>query len=301
MKPERKLVAERPLAQHCAELLRAAPGPDELIPLLDRAAQRFARAIGPALAPFTGRSAPRVKAQGARRTTLDDVAMFMPDLAANSLLGVGTERLPLLASLDAGAVLRMVDRTFGGRGEAPSPLPAAFPVSAELMIGRLEAMVVTALAQALPETSGAVLEAHKRSGSLAELEPFGRDEPIVALECQVEEPAGDSWIITIALSLPALCALFGDKPQRAGGAAPTAADPLDRALAGPFAEVPLQLVAVLVDMLLPVTALAALEPGQVLPVAVARQVPLRLGSRTLAKGQVGTAEDRVALQLSSTF
>lgn len=298
MKPERSFLAERPLAQHCAALVRAVPGPEELIPQLDRAAQRFARALAPALAPFTGGGAPRVKAQAGRRTTLDDVAMFMPDLAANSLIGVGAERLPLLASLDAAAVLRMVDRTFGGRGEAPSPLPDAFSVSAELMIARLEGIVSAALAKALPGAAGGLLEPLRRSGSLTELDPFDRNEPIVALECQVEEPSGDSWIVTLALTLPALCALFGEAPrQPARATARTPADPL----APPFADLPLQLVAVLVDMRLPVSMLAALAPGQVIPVAVARQVPLKLGAQTIAKGQVGSAEDRVALQLSSAF
>ena len=34
MKPERQLVAERPVAQHCAELVRPEPGADELLPQL---------------------------------------------------------------------------------------------------------------------------------------------------------------------------------------------------------------------------------------------------------------------------
>jgi flagellar motor switch protein FliM len=37
----------------------------------------------------------------------------------------------------------------------------------------------------------------------------------------------------------------------------------------------------------------------VLPVAVARQVPLRIGSRTLTRGTVGSQDDRVALQLTT--
>lgn len=301
MKPERQLVAERPVAQHCAELVRPEPGADELLPQLTRCGERLTRPLMAVLAPFAGGKGLTVKAKPARLTTLDDIAMFAPDLAANSLIGVGAESLPLLASLDAAAVLRMVDRTFGGRGEAPSPLPAEFPVSAELMIVRLETLLIRELAAVLAPGEDGALQPLRRGGNLTLLEPFARDATVAQLELDVTEPGGDAWQISLALPLPTLGAMFGavfgGSPRRRTPVRHPMADPLSE----PFGDLPLELSAVLVDMRMAMATVAALEPGMVLPVAVARQVPLRLGRTTVATGTVGAADDRVALQIRSAF
>jgi flagellar motor switch protein FliM len=300
VKPEKTLKAERIAAQHCAELVRAAPGPDELSALLGAVGERLARALVPALATFVGGKGLTCKAKPARRSDLDDLTMFSPDLMAHLLLGLGTghgdERLPMLAMLDAAAVLRIVDRTFGGRGEAPSPLPDEFPLSANLLISKLEAVLLHHLAEALPPgLHDLVGVAH--SGSLTALDPFPRGEPVMALEIDVAEPGGDSWLITFAVPFPTLAALFGCAPRKASAARRAVANPM----AAPFAELPLTLRAVLVDMNMPMAALAAIEVGQVLPVSVARAVPLRLGTVTVATGSVGAADDRVALQIHSAL
>lgn len=298
MKPERKLVAARALAQHCPELVRAEPGAADLLPQLTRAGERFARAMTMALAPLAGGKGLAIKAKPARMSSLEDIAMFAPDLAANLLLAVEPEALPLLATLDAAAVLRMVDRTFGGRGEAPSPLPPEFSMSAELMIARLEGLLVRELGAVLLADKPDALQPVRRHGSLAVLEPFGRDDALALIELDVTEPAGDTWLINLALPVPTLTALCGTAPRRPS--APVK-HPMADPLSAPFADVPLPLSAVLVDMRMSMATLAALEPGTVLPVAVARQVPLRLGNTTVATGSVGAADDRVALQILSAF
>ena len=302
MKPERALIAERIAAQHCPELVRATPGPDELMPLLQRAAERFARTLAPALTPLLGGGTsgkvPTVKAQAARKGDLSELLMFSPDLAANCLLGVpGADApLPLLIAIDAAAILRMVDRTFGGRGEAPSPLPDSFPGSADLMIQRLEGVIAQHLGTALTGGKSGALEPLRRDSSLVALEPFAKDEPLATIEFDVGEPGGDSWLLTFALPLSTLSALFGADPRPARAIHHEPADPY----AEPFAAVPLGLTALLVDMLMPMAVVAALEPGMIVPVAVARQVPLRVGGLTIATGTVGAADDRVALQITAS-
>lgn len=302
MKQERTITAERPLAQHCAELVRTAPGQAELATRLDAALGRLARALVPALAPLTGGKGLAVKPRVARATTAGELALLIPGLAASSLLALGEEALPLLVSLDAAAVLRMIDRTFGGRGTVPEPLPAEFPGSADLLIGRLESLLIAALAGALGLPEGTPLAPLRRAGLIDELAPFPGEDSLVVAEIEVAEAAGDSWLITLALPPETLTLLFAGTPPvpQAGSRRP--ADPLGL----PFADLPLELTAVLVDMRMSMRTLAALRPGTVLPVAVARQVPLRIGDPasppvTLATGTVGAAEDRVALQITSAF
>lgn len=295
MRPERALVAERALARHCPELLRAGPGPDELLARLARSGERLARALVPALVPLLGEP-PVVRCDAPRETGADAFALGVGPLAANSLLAApGSARLCL--SVEAEAVLRLVDRAFGGRGDAPDPLPKAFPLSAELMIGRIEAICVRALTQALGIAPGA-LAPLARAGAMTELEAFAPDARLAVLSLEVTEAEGRSWTVQIAAALAALGHLLGEIPK---APAPTTRRVPRHPVDAPFGDLPLTLGAVLVDMPLSMAALSALRPGDVLPVAVARSVPLRIDGRTIAQGQVGAMDDRVALQLTQAF
>ncbi len=130
MKHAGKLVATRALARHCPELVSRGPSAADLAARLDRAGMAIAPVLAAGLAPLTGGVAPRLMAQPARTIVAADFAALVPGLAACALLETETADLRAVTVIDAGAVLRMVDRTFGGRGEAPSPLPEAFPASA---------------------------------------------------------------------------------------------------------------------------------------------------------------------------
>lgn len=293
MKPVRAFVAERAAAQHCAELVRRGPAPDEMLPALTRAGEQLARLLAAALAPLIGGEAPEMRALPAARGTADDLAALIAPLAANSLLGLGPQGTPLLASLDAGAVLRMVDRAFGGKGDAPEMLPVAFPLSAELMIARLETLVAARLAAVL-ECSHAPT-ALRRAGTLADLAPFAPGTPLAIQTIEVLEGLRAPWKLVIAVPLTALPALLGDGARAPSRPRPPhAADPA----AAPFADMPLPLRALLVDMKVPLATVSALEPGMVLPVAVARAVPLHAGGTVIAHGTVGAQDDRVAVKLT---
>jgi flagellar motor switch protein FliM len=70
-------------------------------------------------------------------------------------------------------------------------------------------------------------------------------------------------------------------------------------LDSPFADITLTLEAVLSEMRVPLSSIAALAPGQTLPIPVARAVPLRVGGTIVARGTVGELDDRVALQITN--
>jgi flagellar motor switch protein FliM len=215
-------------------------------------------------------------------------------------------RHPALLTIDAEPVLRIVDRAFGGKGEAPMPLPDRFPMAADMMIGKLETVIgqqiaaaVDAVApQAIQRTGGLDFQSVRRDASLFALEPFAENTPLAILPIEVEDDGLLPWALTFALPLASLPALFGQADE--GAAAPARhapANPLD----APFADVPLNVRAVIVDMVLPFSTIAALAPGQVIPVAVARAVPLLTGDAVLGHGTVGAVDDRVAVQLNAAF
>ena len=297
MRPERSFVAERALAQHCPELL--APSEGEALSgahlaAFARAGTVMARDLAAVFAPLLG--AEDLTLTAASPTEGDPVALAerIAPLAANCLLAIGGDDARMLVSLDAAPVFRIVDRTFGGKGEAPSPLPEAFAPSSEMMARRLAALVAAALGRALGLADDAVRPL-RSDGALTALAPFGDTTPLALLALTVEQAGQPSWAIQLAVPLTALAALFGSKPRALRPAGAPGAD------AQPWCDLPLTLSAVLVDMRLPVSALAGLRPDVILPVAVAREVPLRIGGTTLARGTVGTLDDRVAIQITQAF
>lgn len=298
MKPERHFIAERPLAQHCPELLRPAPAACELMAALAQLGDRLVRSLGGGLARMSGGDAPTVRSQPSRDCTMAELASDIGPLAANSLLSSPTLSAPFFASIEAAAVFRLVDRAFGGRGDVPSPLPEAFPLSAELLIARLEAAVTAAVSEALLLDGDGTVDATRRDGSLAHLTPFPAGAEMVALPLEIQPGIGPAWTLTLAFPAASLAELLGVSERNAAKPRPRVeADPASE----PFCDLPLAVTAVLVDMRMGFAALSALQPGQILPVAVARSVPLKVGDKTVAHGTIGEVDDRVAIQITHAF
>lgn len=294
MKSESLFIAERPAALHCAELLGRGAAPLDAVAAMQPLAERFVRQLTACLVPLCGADLPGITPRPVRRTTGADYRSTLPALAAHCVLVTGTPDSPLLVTLDGGAILRMIDRTFGGRGETPSPLPETLPPSALLLIARLAGLIADRLSLIMGG-EGTVL-AQRHGADLAELYPFTPAADLVIADFAVTEGMRAPWLFQLALPAATAANL---------GTGPTQARPTNSKHAThhpdrePFGSVPVSLTATIVDTRLPLSAIAGLAPGVVLPVAVARQVPLRIGGRTIATGTVGSQDDRVALQLTA--
>ena len=291
MKPERPLIADRPLAQHSTALVRPAPGAAELLPALARAGDRMARSLRGALAPLLGGGTAMVVCAKPVEQAASECTM--PDLVVYSLFAAGPSGLPVLSVVEGETVLVLLDRAFGGAGEVPSVLPRELPVSAELMAARIEAIAAQQLAAVLAPDVGE-LRLLRRATNLAELGGVAADARVAMLEFTVREGARPPWVFRLALPMAALADLVGAAAPRPAPPRRAAASPLD----APFAEMPLTVRAVLVDVPLPLSALGALEVGQVLAVPVARNVPLRIADAVIGHGTIGAVDDRVAIQLT---
>lgn len=297
MRPERSFIAERQIAQHCPELLgRPAPSASELMPALARLSGRMAHSFAVGLARLSGGDAPSVRAAAPRATTATQLAEAAPALATYAVFGIGPEAHRVLLTCAADPVFRLIDRAFGGRGTVPDPLPDAFPLSAELLIARLEQTIATALHDALGGADLTVVPL-LRETQLAAITPFAADDAVVDLSISVEEEGCAPWTLSLAFPQPTLAALFSERERKDSVPGYLPPDPTRE----PFASLPITLTAVIVDMALPFARLASLRPGDVLPVAVARTVPLKVGDRTVATGSIGEFEDRVAIQITSAF
>ena len=54
-----------------------------------------------------------------------------------------------------------------------------------------------------------------------------------------------------------------------------------------------------VDVALPLSTISSLEVGQILSLPIARNIPVRVGKRTIAHGTLGSVDDRVAIQITN--
>jgi flagellar motor switch protein FliM len=262
---------------------------------LRQAAARLSRALRGALARLGGGEAADVAIAPPYQVAFAD---FPRDgLTAYSLYSAAPSGERLLSAIDAEAVLRLVDRAFGGPGEAPHPLPRELPMSAELMVQRIETILATQLGLALGSTTAGRPAIHplRHDSDLAQLQPFAPATRLAVLDIAVSEGLRAPWPIRVAIPLSALPVLTGIVPAPSPAPRePVRADPD----AEPFAAVPLKLTALLIDARLPLQVVSRLEPGQVLNLPIARQVPLVIGRRVIAHGTIGAIDDRVAIQIT---
>jgi flagellar motor switch protein FliM len=138
----------------------------------------------------------------------------------------------------------------------------------------------------------------RRETGLARLAPFAAAEPLLRIVLEVEEAGAEPWSLALALPLTTLAGALVVPRRKRRTPARARRPGHDEE---PFASLPLEVTAVLVDMAMPFSRLSALRPGDVLPVTVARAVPLRVDGRTIAVGTVGEVEDRVAVQVQNAF
>lgn len=294
MKSETLFIAERAAALHCPELLGKAAAPRDAVMVTQPVMVRFSRLFGACLAALCGGEAPSVTVKPLRLASSDDFRTNLAALAAHCVLVTGTPDNPLLATIDGAAILRMIDRTFGGRGEVPSVLPEALPPSADLLVSRLAGLIAEQLSVALG-SAGTVL-VRSQGSDLTDLYPFAAATELILAEFEIMEGLRTPWMVRLLLPASLAATLGGDPPTHRSSPTPR---PQSSPGSEPFGSVPVTLSAMLVDMRMPLSAIAGLAPGQVIPVAIARQVPLRIGERTVATGTVGSKDDCVALQLTT--
>ena len=295
MRQDFAFVAERALARHSPALVRPGPADADLLAALHQATVRLARALRGALARLCGGEAPEVTIDPPRETDLAD--FVRPGLHAYSLYSAAPWGEGLLSAIEADTVLRLVDRAFGGPGEAAHPLPRELPLSADLMVQRIEAILASQLGLALGNSTSGRPAIHplRRDSDLAQLQPFAPGTRLASFSITITEGVRAPWLIRIVLPMSALPVLTGVAPQPAAPLRDIA--PVDPD-SEPFAALPLRLTAVLVDARMPLQVVSRLEAGQVLNLPIARQVPLVIGHRTVAHGTIGAVDDRVAIQIT---
>lgn len=285
------LKAERALAQHSDRLGTRAPAPEELALALATAAPRLQLALAEALRPLLGGEKAAVTCGKVEKMAAPRLHKLIDAVAVNLLLE-DSGGAQVLASLDYPGALVLTDQVFGGRGEAPSQLPERLPAATDLTMARLADALGSALGTAFDRAQPLALAA--RSDVLGKLVRARDEDMFLTLRCEVTLEGRTGWGVQLVLRQSQAALLLSEHAPAKRPAAP----PPGQGLADPFADVPLDLVAVLAEMQVPVSRISALRPGDILPLAIPSQIPLRLDRVTLAHGQAGTSDGVLALRLT---
>lgn len=297
--------AARVAAVHCPELTSHGPSPAEGAALMAAWRRDLARLLAEDLSGLLSGDRLEVAIGEPERLSGADALRRIGPVAANSLLRCGASAETALLSFDFAAALSLTDRSFGGDGRLTGGVPEALPRSAALLVEEAATMIAGAITRAsygdMPPPAGARArggqggEVIVRSESAARLKPFALDAEALLFTLEIANRQGCSWRASLAVAAERMGRLLpgsARRPLRRGPRPPASGT------AAPFAAMPLPLHVVLAEFDLSLARLQALEPGDTIPLAMGRQVPLMIGETVLGHGSVGTAEDRMAIRLT---
>ena len=296
----------RAAAVHCAELTNRGPRPEESAALLAAWRRDLARLLADDLSGLLSGDRLDVTVSEPDRVSGADALRRIGQIAANSLLRVGALAETALLSVDFATAIALTDRSFGGDGRATGSVPDALPRSAALLVEEAATMIAGAITRAsfgdMPPPAGGTTrgEVIVRSESAARLKPFALDADALVYTIDIANQQGCTWRASLAVAAERMARLLPGAGISGGGRAPRARTPRKTAtgLAAPFAAVPLPLHVVLAEFDLSLARLQTLSPGDTIPLAMGRQVPLMVGDTVLAHGSVGTADDHMAIRLT---
>jgi flagellar motor switch/type III secretory pathway protein FliN len=291
----------RAAAVHCAELTTRGPRPEESAALLAAWRRDLARLLADDLSGLLSGDRLDASVSEPERMTGADALRRIGPLAANALIRCGASGETALISFDFATAIALTDRSFGGDGRITGNVPEALPRSAALLVDETATMIAGAITRAsygdMPPPAGGASggEVIVRSESAARLKPFALDAEALFVTLEIANRQGCTWRASLALAAERMPRLLPGGGRRARVRTPRAPA---TGMAAPFATMPLPLHVVLAEFDLSLARLQSLAPGDTIPLAMGRQVPLLAGETLVAHGSVGTAEDRMAIRLT---
>jgi flagellar motor switch/type III secretory pathway protein FliN len=302
-----QFAAARAAAQHCRELtahgMGRGPRPEERAVMLAAWRRDLARMLAEDLSALLSGDRLEVGVSEPEHLAGQAVLARIGPVAANSLLRVGLSGETALIAFDFATAIALTDRSFGGDGKLAGGTPEQLPRSAALLVDEIAATIAGGITRASlgdgvpPAGTVPGGEVIVRSESAARLKPFDPEGEALLFTLSITNRQGCEWRALLAIAAERMERLLpapGRTPPHRASARRAPAS----VIAAPFAAIPLPLHVVLAEVDLSLARLQTLGPGDLLPLAMGRQVQLMLGDRPIAQGSIGTLEDRMAIRLT---
>jgi len=286
----------RPVAQHCSELTERGPRPEERAQNISAWCRDLGYELSQELSQLFSAGKLEVEVAAPEMIAGKEVFERIGPIAANNLLRCGRDDQTMLLSLDFATAIALTDCSFGGPGDMPGEAPAQLPRSAGLLIEKCAGIFaqVIAVSNGSAETAGG--DVLVRSESVTRLKPFGVNDEVAVFEVKLTLGEATPWAILLTVPSDQLDAVLpgggATMPARGDDALPS------DGTNGPFAQMPLELEALLGEVSMTLAKLETLSPGDEIPLAMSRDLPLKLGEELVAHGMLGTLENRLALKIT---
>ena len=285
-------------ALHCDALVARAAQPADGLTGLARLGGAFAPRLAARLGPLFAAGEWEVACAPAEWIAGEALLERIGPQAGNMLLPVGDAGGRLFASVALLPLATRLARLFGGGAEEMVLRPGRkLPGSVSLLLARLGVAISQALGEGLDPAflrAGEPPRVEPDTGRLACFPP-GTQAALLPLRLSSGEDA------PLDLLLACRKSLLGRLLAHVQSEGAPAADATPECLSGALADIPLPLTARIAELSLPAQRLLGLAPGQVLPLALPRSVPLLVQGRKVATGAIGEQDDRVAIAIEKTF
>lgn len=265
---------------------------------LDRLGERVARQVRATIEPIAGLK-PAVAVQPAEMVNYDLWSAMVPSFCSLSTYRLHPLKGIVLVKLDASMIAAVVERFFGGSAVRPCRDRTEFSRSEERILTRLADGVMQAFIQAwadlLPMEMGLVAREHDPQALV-----FAESsDQLLSQSFAVSFERDENWPIEILFPVTALRQLepllSTSTPEEIKHR-----DPLWQArLARQMGQIRLPAKTVLARPTLTLSELLNLKSGDVIPVNIARTLPLIVDSRVIAQGSIGEQNGRAAFMIET--
>jgi flagellar motor switch protein FliM len=263
------------------------------MPGLDRMGERLARLLRVILEPYVG-GRPVVDAKPIEHSPFLMWDACVPAFTSLSLYRIAPIKGTVVLRMDAMLVSTLVDLFYGGPGDAKAVERSEFSPTEDRFIARISGQIMTALTQVWADHATLDIGLIGRETGLGQAVIADSSDDMVIQAFEVV--LSDTKRYTIEVVYP-LDGLRGIEPP--GGVRVhddvRRTDPVWQArLARQVRNVRLPARTVLARPNVTMSELMALKPGDVIPVHIARSLPLIVGDRIFAHGTIGEQDGRAA-------
>ncbi len=263
---------------------------------MDRLGERMARQIRAMLEPIVGVK-PVIATQTAEMVNYDLWSAMAPNFCSLSTYKLHPLKGTILVKLEAPMISAVVERFYGGSGARPRAESNEFTRSEERVLAKLSDEIVQGLirtwADLLPMEMSLVAREHDPQALVF----ADASDQLLSQSFTVDLGKEEGWSIELMFPLVALRQLepllntgSGDEMKHK--------DPLWQArIARQMGDIRLSAKTVLARPSLNLNELLNLRNGDVIPVNIARHLPLIVGNRVLAQGTIGEQNGRAAFMI----
>lgn len=275
---------------------RGESQPPVLLSGLDRLGEKLGRRMRAILEPIAG-GKPMIVAQPVEMVDYGQWSDEVPAFSSISVYRLNPLKGHVLLRMDAGMISTLVDCFYGGTGGRAFPGRGEFTPTEDRLILRLTESIMARLVDCWSDLMPLECGLVARETGIGFAAAAQAGDQMVLQRFSLSLIRDEVWPIDIVYPLAALRAVEPLTGSRVHDD-PQDVDPIWRArIARQMNNIRLPARTVLARPTLSLAEVMQLQPGDIIPVHIPRNLPLIVGDRIVAHGSIGEQEGRAAFMI----